>query len=111
MDKAIKYITSLFRSHSYDHLENSKVVFLLREAILNQKQIMTALESLNASVAALTTTVDEVVTVLNTPHPTEAQVQAAADAVSAQLARLNTALGIKADAPSAPAAAVAPPTA
>ena len=105
MDHDLTHILkALFGDHLGSH-EHSNAMDLLRKVITNQQHIMTALESLNASVIALTATVDEVVTVLNTPHPTEAQVQAAADAVSAQLARLNTALGVKADAASAPAAA------
>lgn len=52
-----------------------------------------ALENLTTAVADLTTAVDAAVTVLNTPHPTDAQVQTAADAVNAQSARLNVASG------------------
>ena len=66
---------------------------------------MAALDTLLANVTALTATVDEVVTVLNTPHPTEVQVEAAADAVASQIERLHTALGVKSVAPAAPAAA------
>lgn len=51
-----------------------------------------ALENLNAAVAKLTTSVDAAVTVINTPHPTDAQVQAAADAVNAQSVRLDNAV-------------------
>lgn len=66
---------------------------------------MAALDTLLANVTTLTATVDEVVTVLNTPHPTEAQVQSASDAVAAQIERLHTALDVKGAAPAAPAAA------
>jgi len=66
---------------------------------------MAALDTLLANVTALTATVDEVVTVLNTPHPTEVQVESVADAVASQIERLHTALGVKAVAPAAPAAA------
>jgi archaellum component FlaC len=56
------------------------------------EKIMTSLETLQLSIATLTSTVDAVVTDLNTPHPTEAQVLAAAEAINAQVTRLNTAL-------------------
>lgn len=60
----------------------------------NHHEIMSALENLTASVASLTTSVDNAVLVLGTPHPTDAQVQQAADAINAQVARLNAAAGV-----------------
>ncbi len=51
-----------------------------------------ALDNLNKAVADLTSTVDSVVVTLGTPHPTDAQVQAAADSINGQTERLNTAL-------------------
>jgi hypothetical protein len=53
---------------------------------------MAALDNLSKAVADLQNVVDTTVTTLNTPHPTEAQVQSAADAVQAQIARLQSAL-------------------
>jgi hypothetical protein len=50
------------------------------------------LENLTKAVTDLTTAVDGAVTVLNTPHPTDTQVQAAADAIQSQIARLNAAV-------------------
>lgn len=55
------------------------------------KEMASAIENLSASVAALAAAVDSAVTVINTPHATDAQVQAAADAVNAQAARLSAA--------------------
>ncbi len=53
---------------------------------------MSALENLTAAITELQKSVDSAVTVINTPHPTDAQVQTAADAVAAQSARLNEAV-------------------
>lgn len=50
-----------------------------------------ALENLNASITALTAAVDAVVPVLGAPRASEAEIQAAADAVAAQAARLTPA--------------------
>jgi len=111
MLKAFKDLLRLFGIGGCGSDKNSHIICLLQETISKQNKIMTALESLNSSVVALTLVVDDVVTVLNTPHPTEAQVQAAADAVASQIGRLNAALGVKGDAASDPAAAVAAPTA
>lgn len=53
---------------------------------------MAALENLSNAVVALTQSVDAAVTVLSTPPAaTEAQVQAAADAVAVQTTRLTSA--------------------
>lgn len=54
--------------------------------------IMTALENLTAAVTRLQGSVDAAVTVILTPHPTDAQVQTAADAVNAQSDRLDQAV-------------------
>ena len=62
---------------------------------------MSALENLTQAITALTAAVDSAVK----PHATDAQVQAAADAIAAQTTRLNTANGIAPPAPTAPAAA------
>ena len=59
---------------------------------------MSALENLTLTIAALTAIVDSAVK----PHATDAQVQAATDAIAAQTTRLDTTNGIT---PPAPAAA------
>ncbi len=51
---------------------------------------MSALENLTQAITDLTAAVDNAVK----PHATDAQVQAAADAIAAQTTRLNTANGI-----------------
>ena len=61
---------------------------------------MSALETLSHAIANLTAAIDNAVK----PHATDAQVQAAADAIAAQTTRLNTANGTTPVAP-APAAA------
>jgi len=69
------------------------------EQLKNQRKIMSALDSLNAAVTRLQASVDAAVTVLNTPHPTDAAVQAAADAVNAQSDRLDNAVNPPAPVP------------
>ena len=54
-----------------------------------QKKLMSALENLTAAVNRNTAAVDAVIEAWNKPNPTEEQVQAAADAVNAQSARLE----------------------
>jgi phosphoribosyl-dephospho-CoA transferase len=54
-----------------------------------RQQLMSALENLTLTIAALTAIVDNAVQ----PHATDAQVQAAAAALAAQTTRLNTANG------------------
>jgi hypothetical protein len=57
------------------------------------KIIMKAIENLTQSVSALTTAVDGVVAVLSNPPVTnDTDIQAAADAVTAQTARLTAAV-------------------
>jgi hypothetical protein len=55
-----------------------------------RQQLMSALENLTLTIAALTAIVDNAVK----PHATDAQVQAAAVALAAQTTRLNTANGL-----------------
>lgn len=56
------------------------------------KTMASALENLTAATTRLATSVDAAVTVINTPHPTDAQVQTAADVVNAQSDRLDFAV-------------------
>ena len=71
---------------------------LLKSILENQKIqierlniIMSALNNLQDALARLSHATDTAVTVLNTPHPTEEALQAAADLVNAQAARLEAA--------------------
>ena len=54
------------------------------------KKLMSALENLTAAIARNTAAVDAVIEAWNKPNATEEQIQAAADAVNAQAARLET---------------------
>lgn len=65
------------RSHHWEHIE---------------RNIVSALENLTAATTRLQNSVDAAVTVINTPHPTDAQVQTAADAVNSQADRLDNAV-------------------
>ncbi len=67
-------------------------------------QIMAALDNLNASLVKLQASVDAAVTEITTPHPTDAQVQAAADTIQAQAARLDAAVASQNPTPPAPPA-------
>jgi hypothetical protein len=87
----------------------------LAEALTKQQQklsesftrMASALDNLTAAVTRLQASVDSAVTVLNTPHPTDAQVQMAADAVNAQSDRLDAATTTP---PVAPPPSTPPPT-
>jgi chromosome segregation ATPase len=79
------------------HIQHLKIEILdmKREVSFLTNQLeknMAALDNLSKAVADLQNVVDTTVTTLNTPHPTEAQVQSAAEAVQAQIARLQAAL-------------------
>ena len=108
----LDFLKNFLQSHTDNH---SEIVGLLKVQQTQLVQIQTkldttmaALDSLNTAIASLIATTDNVVTTLNTPHPTEAQVQAAADVINSQVQRLNLALGVSAAAPSAPGAAIPP---
>lgn len=104
--KSIKNIlwTILGINHIISKLNriDHEIIDLKKYQHQNYKEIMEELNNLNQAIATLQGTVDEAITVLNTPHPTNTAVQAAADAVNAQSARLKAAL--------APATPVTPPT-
>ena len=55
------------------------------------KEIMSAINNLQDALARLSSATDSAVTVLNTPHPSEEAIQAAADLVNAQAGRLEAA--------------------
>ena len=66
---------------------------LENQASLQQQinKIMSSLTNLQEAITRLSSITDEAVKVLNTPHPTEEAVQAAADLINAQADRLNAA--------------------
>jgi hypothetical protein len=62
-----------------------------KQQIERYNNIMSALTNLQEALNRLTTATDTAVTVLNTPHPSEEAIQAAADLVNAQATRLESA--------------------
>ena len=66
---------------------------LENQASLQQQinKIMSSLTNLQEAITRLSSITDEAVKVLNTPHPTEEAIQAAADLINAQADRLNAA--------------------
>ena len=76
------------------HLK-TKVDLVESDHIKLQKElenIMSALNNLNTAVESLKTAVDAALVQLQTPHPSEGEVQLAADLVQEQVARLQAAL-------------------
>jgi cell division protein ZapA (FtsZ GTPase activity inhibitor) len=87
-------ILSLFRSKQilFLNVDSLKEISKQNIQILeNQKTIMAAIDNLNEALQRLAKATDTAVTVLNTPHPTEEAIQAAADLVQAQAQRLESA--------------------
>jgi cell division protein ZapA (FtsZ GTPase activity inhibitor) len=87
-------ILSLFRSKQilFLNVDSLKEISKHNIQILeNQKTIMAAIDNLNEALQRLAKATDTAVTVLNTPHPTEEAIQAAADLVQAQAQRLESA--------------------
>jgi uncharacterized protein YaaN involved in tellurite resistance len=71
--------------------ENEQMKEILEKQSSLQKQIdhiMSSLTNLQEAITRLSSITDEAVKVLNTPHPTEEAIQAAADLVNAQADRL-----------------------
>ena len=87
-------IINFFRSKQMLFLNVDSVKLICEQnlqIIENQKTIMAAIENLNEALQRLSKATDSAVTVLNTPHPTEEAIQAAADLVHAQAQRLEAA--------------------
>ena len=83
-----KILKSIFLS------ENEQTNEILEKQASLQKQldyIMSSLTNLQEAITRLSSITDEAVKVLNTPHPTEEAIQAAADLVNAQADRLQAA--------------------
>lgn len=83
-----KILKSIFLS------ENEQTKEVLEKQASLQKQldyIMSSLTNLQEAITRLSSITDEAVKVLNTPHPTEEAIQAAADLVNAQADRLQAA--------------------
>ena len=75
----------------YDHLLLRAVLDSNKQQIERYNNIMSALTNLQDALNRLTAATDSAVTVLNTPHPSEEAIQAAADLVNAQATRLEAA--------------------
>ena len=90
-----KFFKSVFgkgdNNECYDHLLLRAVLDSNKQQIERYKNIMSALTNLQEALNRLTTATDTAVTVLNTPHPSEEAIQAAADLVNAQATRLEAA--------------------
>ena len=88
MNSFLKYLLSIFLS------ENKQIKDIEDKQASLQKQIehsMSSLTNLQEAVTRLASITDEAVKVLNTPHPTEEAIQAAADLINAQADRLQAA--------------------
>jgi len=88
MNVLLKNLISSFLS------ENEQIKEIKENQASLQKQIdhiMSSLTNLQDAVTRLASITDEAVKVLNTPHPTEEAIQAAADLINAQADRLQAA--------------------
>ena len=75
----------------YDLVLLKAVLDSNKQQIERLDKIMSAINNLQDALARLSAATDSAVTVLNTPHPSEEAIQAAADLVNAQAARLEAA--------------------
>ena len=90
-----KFFKAVFRNNDNNECYN----LVLLKAVLDSnkqqterlKEIMSAINNLHDALARLSSATDSAVTVLNTPHPSEEAIQAAADLVNAQATRLESA--------------------
>ena len=88
MNTFLKNLKSIFLS------ENKQIKEIADKHASLQKQIehiMSSLTNLQEAVTRLSSITDQAVKVLNTPHPTEEAIQAAADVINAQADRLQAA--------------------
>ena len=75
----------------YDLVLLKAVLDSNKQQIERLNEIMAAINNLQDALARLSAATDSAVTVLNTPHPSEEAIQAAADLVNAQATRLESA--------------------
>lgn len=91
----IKFFKSVFgksdNNECYDRILLKAVLDSNKQQIERYNNIMSALTNLQDALNRLTAATDSAVTVLNTPHPSEEAIQAAADLVNAQAIRLEAA--------------------
>ena len=95
MNTLKKFFKAVFGNNDNNECNN---LMLLKAVLDSNKQqierlneIMAAINNLQDALARLSAATDSAVTVLNTPHPSEEAIQAAADLVNAQAARLEAA--------------------
>ena len=90
-----KFFKAVFRNNDnnecYDLVLLKAVLDSNKQQIERLNEIMAAINNLQDALARLSAATDSAVTVLNTPHPSEEAIQAAADLVNAQAARLEAA--------------------
>ena len=90
-----KFFKSVFgkgdNNECYHRILLKAVLDSNKQQIERYNNIMSALTNLQDALNRLTAATDSAVTVLNTPHPSEEAIQAAADLVNAQAIRLEAA--------------------
>jgi hypothetical protein len=95
MNMINKFFKSVFgkgdNNECYDRILLKAVLDSNKNQIERYNNIMSALINLQDALNRLATATDTAVTVLNTPHPSEEAIQAAADLVNAQATRLESA--------------------
>ena len=95
MSMITKFFKSVFgksdNNECYDRILLRAVLDSNKQQIERYNNIMSALTNLQDALNRLTAATDSAVTVLNTPHPSEEAIQAAADLVNAQATRLEAA--------------------
>ena len=95
MNMINKFFNSVFgkcdNNECYDRILLKAVLDSNKQQIERYNNIMSALTNLQDALNRLTAATDSAVTVLNTPHPSEEAIQAAADLVNAQATRLEAA--------------------
>ena len=90
-----KFFKSVFgkgdNNECYDRILLKAVLDSNKQQTERLNKIMSAINNLQDALARLSSATDSAVTVLNTPHPSEEAIQAAADLVNAQSTRLESA--------------------
>jgi len=90
-----KFFKAVFRNNDNNECYNLVLLKTVLDSNKQQterlKEIMSAINNLHDALARLSSATDSAVTVLNTPHPSEEAIQAAADLVNSQAARLEAA--------------------
>ena len=95
MNALKKFFKAVFcnndNNECYDPILLKSVLDSNKQQIERLNEIMTAINNLQDALVRLSSATDSAVTVLNTPHPSEEAIQAAADLVNSQAARLEAA--------------------